>query len=197
MRKWLIGENTLEFDEETHTYIADGIIVPSITQILKVRFGNKYDAVDPFTLQRAAERGTRIHKAIEEWNGERKDDGSQEVHNFRFLMDRYGFRVLECEAPLVLKRGEEVIAAGRLDLVLDSGGKTALADIKTTSKLDREYLAAQLNLYRLGYTQSYGIDIEELYGLHLRGEVRKLSIIPINPGKAWEILEEYENKRKE
>jgi len=35
VESWEIAGRTLEFIEETHTYIYDGVILPSITQILK------------------------------------------------------------------------------------------------------------------------------------------------------------------
>lgn len=201
METWKINGYTLEYDDESHTYIVDGVIVPSVTQILAVKFGDKYTGVNRSTLERAANRGTAVHKAIEDFCKTGNDDGSKEVHNFRFLLDRYGFGVFENETPIVIAKDDTPIAAGRLDLVLDviRKGKafytkeiTAIADIKTTSTLDKEYLAYQLNLYRIGYMQSYGIEIKELYGVHLRGDKRKLVNIPVNEGIAWDILEEYE-----
>lgn len=201
METWKINGYTLEYDDESHTYIVDGVIVPSVTQILAVKFGDKYTGVNRSTLERAANRGTAVHKAIEDFCKTGNDEGSKEVHNFRFLLDRYGFGVFENETPIVIAKDDTPIAAGRLDLVLDviRKGKafytketTAIADIKTTSTLDKEYLAYQLNLYRIGYMQSYGIEIKELYGVHLRGDKRKLVNIPVNEGIAWDILEEYE-----
>lgn len=192
MESWLINGYTLEYDDESHTYIVDGVIVPSVTQILAVKFGGKYAKVDRSTLERAASRGTDIHKAIEDFCKTGKDDGSKEVHNFKFLLVKNGFRVFESETPIVIAKDNTPIAAGRLDLVLDAKTCTALADIKTTSTLDKEYLAYQLNLYRIGYMQSYGIEIKKLYGVHLRDDKRKLASIPVNEGLAWDILEEYE-----
>ena len=46
MERWEINGRTLEYDDESHIYLVDGIIVPSVTQILQVRFGNKYSKVD-------------------------------------------------------------------------------------------------------------------------------------------------------
>lgn len=190
MESWIIKGTTLEYDDETHTYLVDGVIVPSVTQILGVRFKGKYANVDKETLENAAHRGTFIHKSIEEYIKGAEIE-LKEVRNFRFLMDRHNLKPIESEVPVILWK-DEPIAAGRLDLVLDHDGETALGDIKTTSSLDKEYLGYQLNLYRIGYMQSYGIDISELYGVHLRDDKRKLQPIPINTGLAWGIVEEYE-----
>lgn len=192
MNTWGINNCTLEYDDETHTYLVDGVIVPSVTQLIKVKFGEKYAGVNRSTLERAANRGTAIHEAIERYCKTGEGEEVKEVHNFNFLRERHGFNVLENETPIIITKDDTPVAAGRLDLVLDVKGETAIADIKTTSVLDKEYLAYQLNLYRIGYTQSYGIEVTQLYGVHLREDKRKLVSIPVNEGIAWDIIEEYE-----
>lgn len=196
MDSWKINGYTLEYDDESHTYIVDGVIVPSVTQILGVKFGNKYAGVNRSTLERAASRGTEIHKAIEDFCRYGKDSELKELHNFKFLMTYYDVRVLENEIPIVVTKDGTPIAAGRLDLLLDLNGDFAIADIKTTATLDKEYLAYQLNLYRIGYMQSYGIEITQLYGLHLREDKRKFVNIPVNEGIAWDIIDEYERGKQ-
>ena len=195
MESWQIKDYTLEYDDDTHTYIVDGVIVPSVTQILGVKFGNKYDHVNRSVLDIAAARGTKIHKAIEEYCTHGKDTGLKEVRNFRFLKAYYGLDILENEVPIIIFKDDTPIAAGRLDMVFNkhvgASGK-CIADIKTTSVLDKEYLTYQLNLYRMGYMQSYGGDISDLYGIHLREDKRKLVKIDINEDLARFILNEYE-----
>lgn len=198
MESWEINGYILEYDEKSHTYIADGVIVPSVTQVLNIKFWGKYASVNPSILNRAANRGTAIHKAIEDYcKGNEELISVKEVRNFRFLQKHYSFKVLENETPIVITKEGNPIVAGRLDLVLDINGVTALADIKTVSTLDKEYLAYQLNLYRIGYMQSYGAEIKELYGVHLREDKRKLVKIPIDEARAWDILELYERSKDE
>lgn len=177
LEKIEIGRDILEYEDMSHTYILNGICIKSVTQLLDVKFGNKYAHIDPEVLKKAAERGTQIHKAIEDYcKGE--DSDLDEVRGFKFLQKNYGFEVVENEKMLILNFNNEHYG-GRFDLLIKINGKLALADIKTTSTLDKEYLAYQLNLYRIGAKQTYGYDIEELYGLHLRGDKRKLVKIPI------------------
>lgn len=182
----------LEFLEDTHTYLVDGIIVPSITQILKYKFGRKYEGIHPEILSEAARKGTETHKAIEDWCKDGTEIDLPELKNFKFLKDRFGFEVLENETPVILedKKGE-VIGAGRLDLVLEMDGQIGGADIKRTATLDREYLAHQLNLYRIAYRQSYGTEWEFLRAVHLRGDTRKFVTIPIREERIWEFLDEW------
>ena len=42
MKTWTIGNYVIEYWEDSHTYLVNGIILPSITTILKKKFGNKY-----------------------------------------------------------------------------------------------------------------------------------------------------------
>ena len=55
----------LEFIEESHTYILNGEIIPSVTQILQDLFPLKYDGVPQEILDNKAEYGTQLHKFIE------------------------------------------------------------------------------------------------------------------------------------
>ena len=186
-----LNGHTLEYFESDHLYLVDGVVVPSITQILKVRFGNKYDFVSRATLNRASEAGTQVHDAIQRLceNGEISD--LPEVRNFLFLKRQYGFEVLENETPVILFLNDEPISAGRLDMVIKMNDQIGGADIKRTSALDKEYLAYQLNLYRIAYRQCYGIEWEFLRGIHLRGDVRKFVKIPIDENSTWKLVHEY------
>ena len=82
-------------------------------------------------------------------------------------------------------------------MLLDIGDKLALADVKTTSTLNKEYLTYQLNLYRIGFEQCFEMDIEKLFGIHLREHKRKLVEIPIDELLAMQIIKEYERGSNE
>lgn len=189
MEKWRIKGYTLEFDDVTHTYLVDGVVVPSVTQLLKKRFSNKYDGIPDGIMKRASERGTRVHKAIENYCIAGEEDGSEELRNYKFLAKHYNFKALMNEVPIILEKDAHPFCAGRLDLVLNIDGSYAVADIKTTATLDKDYLAYQLNLYRLGAYQCYNIDAERLYGLHIREDKRKFVEIPVNDLIVLDILE--------
>lgn len=191
METWEINNHYLEYIDETHTYLVDGVVVPSITQILKIKFGNKYNGVSKEVLNRAAEKGTAVHEAIEKLCKTGEAEDLKEVKNFMFLQKQYKFNVLENEVPIILFRNDIPIAAGRLDLVLKMDGQIGGGDIKRTSTLDKEYLAYQLNLYRIGYRQCYGVEWEFLRGVHLREDVRKFVTIPINENMAWKLVNDY------
>ena len=191
MNSWEIAGHVLEYFDDTHEYLVDGVLVPSITQILKIKFGNKYDGVSQKVLNRAAEKGTEVHEAIERYCKTGENSDLKEVRNFKFLQKQYKFEVLDNEVPIILFLNDEPVAAGRLDLVLKLDNKIGGGDIKRTATLDKEYLAYQLNLYRIGYRQCYGVEWEFLKGIHLRDDTRKFLNIPINEKMALELVENF------
>lgn len=194
---WELGGHTLEYYDNTHTYLVDGIEVDSVTQILKTRFKAKYARVDNETLKRAADKGTAVHEAIEKYCTQGLESDLIEVRNFKFLQRLYEFTVLENEVPVILFKDQKPMAAGRLDMVIRIGDKLGGADIKRTATLDKEYIAYQLNLYRIAYRQTYGKEWEFLRAIHLRENVRKFVNIPINEDIAWKLVDEYSGGKKE
>lgn len=198
-----INGNVLEYFDDEHVYLVDGVIVPSITQILKYKFGGKYNGVSKSVLQKASEKGTMVHEAIEKYCKYGYESDLPELRNFKFLQRAYKFDVIENEVPVILSFDGKPVSAGRLDLVIEKigedgvlHGERGIADIKRTSTLDKEYLAYQLNLYRIAYQQCYGMKIDFLKGIHLREEKRKYVDIPINEDMAMELVKEYIENNK-
>ena len=187
---------TLEFYEDEHLYLVDGVIVPSITTILKTKFGRKYEGVSKATLERASDNGTAVHDAIERYCRFGETSDLPEVRNFKFLQKQYGFEVLENETPVILFYDDKPISAGRLDMVIKLNEQIGGADIKRTSTLDKDYLAYQLNLYRIAYRQCYGVEWEFLRGIHLRENVRKFVNIPINESLTWQLVHEWRSNNE-
>ena len=191
METFSIKGGTLEYFDETHTYLYDGLMLPSVSQILGMKYKNEYASVPPAVLNNAAQRGTAVHKAIENYNNSGYDDGSEAVRNFKFLQKQYGFEVLDSELPIVIFKDDMPIACGRLDMTMLMDGETGIADIKTVSVLNKDKIAYQLNLYRIGLMQSYGVDAKFLKIIHLRDGVRKFIDCPVSEGMTWELIDKY------
>lgn len=184
-----IRGHIVEYLDEEHIYLVDGIELPSVTTLLKEKFSDKYSYVNPLVLKKAAEKGTEVHKAIEDYCREGIESDLEELRNFKFLKKYYGFNVIDNEVPIIIFKNENPVACGRLDLVIQMEEKLMLADIKRTSVLDKEYLKYQLNLYKIGFEQCYGKKIEGLRGIHLREDKRKFIEIPMDQKYSEEILE--------
>lgn len=189
----ILQGHEIEFIEDGHIYLCDGVIVPSVTQILKMKFGNKYNRVSESTLNAAAEKGTAVHKAIEDYCKDGTESELEELRNFKFLKKKYDFEVIANEVPILLydEYNDKPICAGRFDLQISKDGKMGLADIKRTATLDKEYLGYQLNIYRLAFMQCYGGSIDFLAGIHLREKTRKYVDIPINEDLIYMYLNEW------
>lgn len=181
----------MEFLEEPHLYVVDGILVPSITAIIEHVHPARYRGIPSKILNRAAADGIKVHEAIEKLVKQGKTEDLPEVKGFKFLQNVIPFKVKDSEIPVILKKNGQPVAAGRMDLVVDLGGKLGGADIKRVAKLDHQYLEMQLNLYRLAYKDSYGEDLEFLAAIHLREHRRRWVDVPVNPGVAWSVLDRY------
>ena len=55
----------LIFFDKDHTYQVDGETVPSVSEVLRFMSREIYDTVNQYTLDNAADRGSRVHKACE------------------------------------------------------------------------------------------------------------------------------------
>ena len=196
IENWKIGENDLIYHDDTHSYYVNGEKCISVTQLLKHKFSNKYDGVSEAVLNKAAIRGNKVHESIEMYEVYGLPSNElQEFRNYLFLKKTFGFEVKGNEVPIILKY-KDLTVCGRLDLVLVEDGELMLGDIKSTSTLDKEYLAYQLNLYRLAYQQCYGEEIKGLRGLHLRKDVRKYIQLPINEELVYQLLDKYMEENK-
>ena len=197
IESWKIAGGLLEYIDDSHTYIYNGVVLPSITQILKIKFGNKYNGISKEILQKASDRGTKVHLAIEDYEKRSVDDTNcQELRNYKFLKKRFNFECLDNEVPIVLFLNEKPICAGRIDLIIKEKEEIGIADIKRTSVFDKEYVAYQTNLYRIGYQQCYGINITFLRGIHLKDDKRKYIPLPINEEMSLKIINQYLEERK-
>lgn len=155
------------FYSQDHRYVVDGVEVPSITTLISDYYGNKYAMVRPEILEAAARYGTQVHEELEYYINLRKTDSKfpicsdkAEVNNyFKFVEPIYGIEPLLTEKVVVLYGADgKVAAAGRFDLLCMVKGKLTLADFKTTSTINKQSVAAQLNLYRIAAYQSGYID---------------------------------------
>lgn len=191
MERWELNKDILEFDEDTHTYWCNNQKCISVTQLLKFKFPKKYDGIDEAILKKAAERGTYLHECIEMYERYGIDSSEeQEFRDYLFLKEKFKFKVTGNELPIIVKY-KGLIICGRLDLTLQEGEQHGLGDMKFTAQLDKEYLAYQLNLYKLGAEQTYGLQPEFLRGIHLKKGVRKYTPIPINEKAIFELLDDY------
>lgn len=197
----------IEFNQEKHEYTVDGKIVPSVTQVLKTNgLAPDYSHIPPSTLEKAAERGTLIHKAIEmhvkhgdiyqeelremvlaycakysEAPDEILKRLESDVNSFVELCKAHGLKPLYAEV-----RVSDGIIAGTIDVICENG---EVIDVKTGEVLDNIYCTWQLTLYRHLYT-----DATRLFNCQLSSRKSKMiEVQPIAPDEVKSLIEAVKN----
>ena len=190
MKEWQINNHTVEFIEEQHIYLVDSVIVPCVSNILAYKF-NDYSGVSREILQRASEKGTELHKAIEDFEQMGIKSDLKEFKNYLFLKKQFKFENIANELPVLYEKGGRVLFVGTLDQIIEIDGKLGINDFKRVSAPNKNKIAYQLNLYKMAYEQSYGKKIEFLSFTHLREDVRKFHELPINEKVTEDLLSEF------
>lgn len=159
------------FDKEHHTYTLNGHQLQGITGMLRRRlFPLEYANIPQHIMDAAAARGTAIHEACEALdNGQEViTDYQAEVDAYKAARDRKKLKHLASEYLV-----SDGVFASAIDKVYEVDDYTVdLGDIKTTSKLNKEYISWQLSIYAYLF---------ELYNPHIR--VRNLYAIHVRDGK--------------
>jgi len=162
----------IEYLPDTHTYLVEGVVTPSVTQIIHQLKPDKYKGIPKAVLKSAAAYGDIVHEAVEEI-GQGRDilfrEKSYEgiaIRRFRHLKAYHEIDIISAEQPVAYIDNNEPLFAGRYDMVGTVRGEWAVIDIKTTSKYDRDYLEIQLSMYRMALQQK-GLHIDRAYCLWL------------------------------
>lgn len=160
------------FDSTNHTYTLNGKQLSGITSLLdRQLFKDKYSGIPDAILRKAAERGTYIHQSCE-----LADEGfttdCQEAMNYLSLKSKYNLRIEESE--YLVSDNEHY--ASCIDKVYRYDDNTFyLGDIKTTYKLNKEYVMWQLSIYAyLFEKQNPGAKVASIFAIWLRGDTHQL-----------------------
>ena len=172
MRRELV-RSRVRFDSGPHRYTLDGRELRGVTGMLERRlFPDKYRGVPDTVLQAAAVRGSIIHGTIELADDIGLESDMEEVKGYALLKERHG---LVYEASEYIVSDNERFASCVDKVFRESDTEFSLADIKTTYRLDTEYVRWQLSVYaHLFETQNPGCSVVSLYGIWLRGDRHEL-----------------------
>lgn len=168
----LIKSNVV-FDQENHTYTLDGVRLSGITSMLESQlFPHKLDGIPQSVLDKAAERGTFIHECCEMADSLGVVPDCEEARNYIELVMSNSLMHEDSEYLVSDNR----YYASSIDKVFRENDNTFhLADIKTTYRLDKEYVRWQLSIYAyLFETQNPGAKVGRLYAIWLRCDKAEL-----------------------
>ena len=183
------GQRVL-YSDASHTYIVDGMELPSITSLLSLVYGDTYAHVNSTILKQAADYGTAVHAELQEHIDKRLENPEYNVKTFAYPETQHYFNVVEpiwkikpvATEKIVVLYGpnNRPVAAGRFDLLCTVNDKLTLVDFKTTSAIHRQLVTAQLNLYRKAAIQSGYISNDDHVGLgviHLHKDTSRYTSI--------------------
>lgn len=168
----------LVFFDADHRYELDGKEVPSVSELTRFISREVYGTVTQYTLDNAADRGTRVHRlceALDKYGSvECPEDISPYIMAYLKFMKAQPVYWQEIEKPHFHPDG---LYAGTLDRVGYIDGDRCIVDIKTSSTLQKTLYTAQLNLYRKMLPEA----VDKLYILHLKKDATyKLVELPIS-----------------
>lgn len=180
----------IEFLEQDHLYLVDGVITPSVSQIIKSVL-DEYPNVPKHVLQNKAEYGTKVHELIERLEkGETLEElaviASDEQRN-----SLVAYKAIREEHPFQIKDMEQIVGnercCGRYDILTTDG---MLIDLKTNARLPKRHLEIQLGLYYylMGMESHAGACI----WLPKKGKAKWVEVTPISNAECEEILKQYE-----
>lgn len=177
-----LNQSNVIFDKDNHTYYIDGKQLNGITGILRKRlFQDEYVGVSQEVLNNAAKRGSEIHYACE-----CLDNGLAVVTNY--MAEVRAYKDLKEKNQLNHAATEYIVTDGQhfasaIDKVYEVDDSTVdLADIKTTSKLNKDYVSWQLSIYAYFFEMiNPHVTVRNLYAIHIRDGKAKLTKVPSIP----------------
>lgn len=179
----------ITFKEDTHEYFNGDKKLISVTQLMqKHGLAPSYDGVPSEVLNRKAERGTLIHKEIEDYVKNGEIGFTTEFTAFKEYLATEGIEVVGSEFIVY-----NDVVAGTVDLLLEELPNLVIADIKTTSTLHKEAVSWQLSIYAYLYMLGHETGIENAKAFHFDkdGNLNVVDI-PLKPMTEVEKLLECE-----
>lgn len=179
----------LEFEEISHTYKLEGVVIPSVSRIMEILRKEYYGGISERTLEKAANKGSIVHNGIENWIKYDIDDIPAEhrgyFNGFLEWWDERKPTVIASELKVFHKL---LRYGGTLDLLCYIDGKLVLIDYKSTWNLSEMLCRVQLQAYEEALA-SHGIRVDEKRILHLKRDGKwKDPVFEAKDGIAWRVF---------
>lgn len=185
----LTENKQIYFEPLSHTYIGpDGKIISGLTSLMaKHSLSPDYSHIPEKVLMAAAEKGTAIHKLLQEYDEGNALLNEPLIEEYRDAIRDAGLTHIASE---YLVSDNEVVATF-IDKVYDTGipNVVDLADVKTTLKVHKRSLAWQLGANVVLFErQNPGIKVRNVFCISIDKDTRKLrGLVPITPVSTEEV----------
>lgn len=179
----------LNFEEKRHIYTIDGQILPSVTTVMRPLDSEVYRGIDENVMKMAANRGTAIHNAVENYALYGIEDIEPEYRGyfdgFLRFWDENNPEPLATESRMYHKF---LRYAGTADLPCVIGGKKVLIDYKTSAEVNKMLTGVQLEAYAKAYS-SHGFRFDEKAIVHLKNDGSYQMVrYKANDMESWEVF---------
>lgn len=175
----------LEFVENTHQYSLKGMILPSVSEVIKPLSQKVYGDISSSVLEQAAERGTNVHFYIEQylkadWKPTLNEETEGYFNAFLEALKEPIFKNYKGNFESELRiYSPSLLYAGTLDMMIfdDTGKNATIIDFKTTVAEHPKLWSVQLTGYKR-MVEEAGIKVKDMYVLKI-GKDGKYKIIPL------------------
>ena len=152
--------NKIEFLQDTHQYLYNGVLIPSVSAIIR---DDRYSGIPLSVLEKAAHKGTQVHLATE------MIDKDKKVHiEYEYAPYVLQYALWKLKHPKEWSDVETIVYtedyAGTVDRIQRNDDKILICDIKTTSKLHEDSIALQLAAYIIAHADMEGNDLDKYTG---------------------------------
>jgi hypothetical protein len=180
--------DTVEYDDPSHTYRVNGVVFPSVSQV--IAFFCDFSRVKPDVLERKRQIGRATHKCIE-----LHADGALDLDSIDPAVQPYFDSWLKFIAtkPVLIVDAEKIVyskthrVAGRLDLVGVMDDTLWLLDAKCVDKMSPE-TALQTAAYAELYRETTGTKIAKRGGLQLQPDGSCARLFPYENRSDWMVF---------
>ena len=133
----------IEYVDKSHTYLLDGVEIPSVSTLCRYALGDPYPNVPRHILDRASAYGTKVHEYIEKEPLYISEEYREALETWHAIRDEHGIEILSTEEIVFTED-----YAGRYDMIANVDGVRSLIDVKTNAVLPEKHLRFQMALYR-------------------------------------------------
>ena len=185
---------TIEFIDDGHYYLIEGVIVPSVSEILRFKFPDAYAGIPEKVLKKKASYGTKLHQTIEDFIEKKFTLEELEARNIdpdiKIAVEQ--FENLRKEWIFTIKSIEQIVNykdhyAGTYDLKTTDN---LIIDIKSTAVLHEDMLALQIGLYYLADNNPQEKGYCMWFPKGKAAQVKEIQVVGFDECK--KIIEEYE-----
>ena len=179
----------LSFDEEKHIYKIEGQCLPSVTTVMKPMSSSYYKGIDEDVLNKAANRGTAIHNAIENYIKFAITDIPPEFEGYFKAFKKWWKEVKpEVIATECRMYHKFLRYAGTADMPCVINGKVICVDFKASATINRALTGVQLEAYSKAY-ESHGFFFDGKAIVHLKSDgTYTMMMYEKNDSESWEVF---------